>query len=232
MEEKAKPRILVVEDEVSLARFLQLELTHEGYQVETAQNGYEALGRINEERWDLVLLDLMLPGLDGFEVCRRIREQMDVPIIMLTAKDATQDKVKGLDTGADDYITKPFAVQELLARIRARLRRAGTARQEGDKLVIGDLVICLGTRQVTRSGQIIPLTRREFDLLAYLAENAGLVLSRETILDRVWGFDFCGNTNVVDVYIRYLRAKIDEPFSTRLLHTVRGVGYTLREEKK
>ncbi len=231
MEEKVKPRILVVEDEASLARFLQLELNHEGYQVETAQNGYEALGRIGEAGWDLVLLDLMLPGLDGFEVCRRIREQADVPIIMLTARDATLDKVKGLDTGADDYITKPFAVEELLARIRARLRRAGTARQEGDKLVIGDLVIRRGTRQVTRSGQIIPLTRREFDLLAYLAENAGLVLSRETILNRVWGFDYCGNTNVVDVYIRYLRAKIDEPFPTRLLHTVRGVGYTLREEK-
>ncbi|MDQ0287065.1 DNA-binding response OmpR family regulator [Desulfofundulus luciae] len=231
MDEKVKPRILVVEDEASLARFLQLELNHEGYQVETAQNGYEALGRIGEAGWDLVLLDLMLPGLDGFEVCRRIREQADVPIIMLTARDATLDKVKGLDTGADDYITKPFAVEELLARIRAKLRRAGTARQEGDKLVIGDLVIRRGTRQVTRSGQIIPLTRREFDLLAYLAENAGLVLSRETILNRVWGFDYCGNTNVVDVYIRYLRAKIDEPFPTRLLHTVRGVGYTLREEK-
>ncbi|SHJ32581.1 response regulator transcription factor [Desulfofundulus thermosubterraneus] len=231
MEEKVKPRILVVEDEASLARFLQLELNHEGYQVETAQNGYEALGRIGETGWDLVLLDLMLPGLDGFEVCRRIREQTDVPIIMLTARDATLDKVKGLDTGADDYITKPFAVEELLARIRARLRRAGTARQEGDKLVIGDLVIRRGTRQVTRSGQIIPLTRREFDLLAYLAENAGLVLSRETILNRVWGYDYCGNTNVVDVYVRYLRAKIDEPFPTRLLHTVRGVGYTLREEK-
>ncbi|WP_341473761.1 response regulator transcription factor [Desulfofundulus thermobenzoicus] len=231
MGEQDKTRILVVEDETSLARFLQLELNHEGYAVETARNGYEALGRISEGRWDLVLLDLMLPGMDGLEVCRRIREQTDVPIIMLTARDATEDKVKGLDTGADDYITKPFAVEELLARIRAHLRRAGTFRREGNKLIIGDLVICRDTRQVTRAGRFISLTRREFDLLSYLAENAGLVLSRETILDRVWGFDYYGNTNVVDVYIRYLRAKIDEPFPTRLLHTVRGVGYTLREDK-
>ena len=230
MEDTAKPRILVVEDEASLARFLQLELNHEGYRVETAQNGYEALGRISEGRWDLVLLDIMLPGLDGFEVCRRIRKQRNVPIIMLTARDATLDKVKGLDTGADDYVTKPFVIEELLARIRVRLRSLPAARQEGNKLVVGDLVICRDTRQVTRNGQSISLTRREFDLLAYLAENAGLVLGRDTILARVWGYDYYGNNNVVDVYIRYLRAKIDEPFSNRLLHTVRGVGYTLREE--
>lgn len=230
MNDKVKPRILVVEDEASLARFLQLELNHEGFQVETAQNGYEALGRISEDRWDLVLLDIMIPGLDGFEVCRRIRKRRDVPIIMLTARDATLDKVKGLDTGADDYITKPFVIEELLARIRARLRGLPAARQEGNRLVAGDLVICRDTHQVTRSGQSIPLTKREFDLLAYLAENAGLVLGRETILARVWGYDYYGSDNVVDVYIRYLRAKIDEPFSNRLLHTVRGVGYTLREE--
>ncbi|HHW19041.1 MAG TPA: response regulator transcription factor [Firmicutes bacterium] len=231
MEENVKPRILVVEDEASLARFLQLELNHEGYQVEIARDGYEALARINETGWDLILLDLMLPGLEGFEVCRRVREKSDVPIIMLTARDAMRDKIKGLDMGADDYITKPFAVEELLARIRARLRRAGTQRLNEDKLIVSDLVICRKTRQVTRGGKTIPLTRREFDLLAFLAENAGIVLSRETILNRVWGFDYYGNTNVVDVYIRYLRAKIDEPFPTRLLHTVRGVGYTLREEE-
>lgn len=231
MEENVKPRILVVEDEASLARFLQLELNHEGYQVGIARDGYEALTRVNETEWDLVLLDLMLPGLEGFEVCRRVREQSDVPIIMLTARDAVQDKIKGLDLGADDYVTKPFAVEELLARIRARLRRTGTQRPNEDKLVVADLVICRKTRQVTRDGKAIPLTRREFDLLAFLAENAGIVLSRETILSRVWGYDYYGNTNVVDVYIRYLRAKIDEPFPTRLLHTVRGVGYTLREEE-
>ena len=230
MEENVKPRILVVEDEASLARFLQLELNHEGYQVETAHSGYEALGRISEGKWDLVLLDIMIPGLDGFEVCRRIRKQRDVPIIMLTARDATLDKVKGLDAGADDYVTKPFAIEELLARIRARLRSLPAARQEGNKLVVGDLVISRDTRLVTRNGQYIPLTRREFDLLAYLVENAGLVLGRETILARVWGYDYYGSDKVVDVYIRYLRAKIDEPFTVRLLHTVRGVGYSLREE--
>lgn len=230
MEDGTKPRILVVEDEASLARYLQLELNHEGYRVETAQNGYEALGRISEGGWDLVILDILLPGLDGFEVCRRIRKLTDVPVIMLTARDATPDKVKGLDTGADDYVTKPFVIEELLARIRARLRIMPAARQEGNKIAVGDLVICRETRQATRSGQSIPLTRREFDLLAFLAENAGIVLSRETILARVWGYDYYGSDNVVDVYVRYLRAKIDEPFSTRLLHTVRGVGYTLREE--
>lgn len=230
MEDKIKPRILVVEDEASLARSLQLELNHEGYEVETAQNGYEAMGRLSEGKWDLVLLDIMLPGLDGFEVCSRIRKYSDVPIIMLTARDATSDKIRGLDTGADDYVAKPFVIEELLARIRARLRTQPAARQEGDKLVIGDLVISKDTRQVIRSGEDISLTRREFDLLAYLAENAGLVLSRETILARVWGYDYYGSDNIVDVYIRYLRAKIDEPFSTKLLYTVRGVGYTLREE--
>jgi len=230
MEDTMKSRILVIEDEASLARFLQLELNHEGYQVETAQSGYEALGRISEEKWDLVLLDIMMPGLDGFEVCRRIRKHRNIPIIMLTARDATLDKVDGLDAGADDYVTKPFVIEELLARIRARLRSLPATRQEGNKLVVADLVISRDTHLVTRNGQSISLTRREFDLLAYLAENACLVLSRETILARVWGYDFYGSDNVVDVYIRYLRAKIDEPFTTRLLHTVRGVGYTLREE--
>lgn len=230
MKDKVKPSILVVEDEASLARSLQLELNHEGYKVETAQNGYEAMGMLSEGKWDLVLLDVMLPGLDGFEVCRRIRKNTNVPIIMLTALDATSDKIKGLDTGADDYVTKPFVIEELLARIRARLRCQPAAWQEGGKLVIGDMVISRDTRQVLRKGESISLTRREFDLLAYLAENAGIVLSRDTILASVWGYDYYGSDNVVDVYIRYLRAKIDEPFSTKILHTVRGVGYTLREE--
>lgn len=223
-------RILIVEDETSLARALQLELEHEGYRAETAGNGYEAAARAAEGGWDLILLDIMLPGLDGFEVCRRVRERSAVPIIMLTARDATGDKVTGLDAGADDYVPKPFAIEELLARIRARLRRAAPAGRDGDRLVTGDLVIRRDTRQVERAGRPIALTRREFDLLAYLAENAGLVLTREMILNGVWGYDYYGNTNVVDVYIRYLRAKVDEPFATRLIHTVRGIGYTLREE--
>ena len=228
--EQSKPRILVVEDEGSLARYLQLELGHEGYQVEVAADADRAFSRLHAGNWDLVLLDIMLPGLDGFELCRRIRESSSVPVIMLTALGATPDKVRGLDAGADDYLTKPFATEELLARIRACLRRAPAAVKDNQKLVIGGLVIHYDTRQVERCGRNITLTKREFDLLAYLAENAGIVLSRETILNNVWGYDYYGDTNVVDVYIRYLRAKVDEPFPTRLLHTVRGVGYTLREE--
>lgn len=223
------PRILVVEDEASLARALQLELEHEGYRVEVAGNGYEAVARASEGDWNLILLDLMLPGLDGFTVCRQVRQRSAVPIIMLTAREATGDKVTGLDAGADDYMAKPFAIEELLARIRARLRRSTPLHQDGNRLAVGDLVISRDTRQVERAGRPIALTRREFDLLAYLAENAGLVMTREAILNHVWGFDYYGETNVVEVYIRYLRAKIDEPYPTKLVQTVRGVGYTLRE---
>ncbi|HEX3047849.1 MAG TPA: response regulator transcription factor [Bacillota bacterium] len=231
MEEDKAYRIMVVEDETSLARSIQLELEHEGYHVATAQNGYEALGKLAESKWDLIILDLMLPGLDGFQVCQKIREKSDVPVIMLTALDAVRDKVKGFETGADDYLTKPFAIEELSVRIKARLRKPAGALIEGNKLVVKDLVIRRDTRQVTRASQSIPLSKREFDLLTYLAENTGTVLSREIILNRVWGYDFYGDTNVVDVYIRYLRAKVDEPFDTPLLQTIRGVGYTLREEK-
>ena len=230
MNSEKVPHVLVVEDEASLARFLQLELTHDGYQVDTAGNGYEALGRISEGVWDLVILDLMLPGLDGFQVCQRIREKLEVPIIMLTARDGLADKVKGLNEGADDYITKPFEIEELLARVKARLRRPAGATDHQKIITVGDLTIHLDHRQVLKNGQNIPLTKREFDLLAYLAENAGSVLSREMILTRVWGYDYFGDTNVVDVYIRYLRTKIDEPFQTKLLQTVRGIGYTLRED--
>jgi DNA-binding response OmpR family regulator len=231
MDDKSALRILLVEDEVSLARSVQLELGHENYQAEIAYNGYEALDKVNAGKWDLIILDLMLPGLNGFEVCQRIRETSDVPIIMLTALDAIRDKVKGFDIGADDYLTKPFAMEEFLARVKARLRQRASPMQEANQVVINDLVIRRDTRQVTREGQYIALSRREFDLLTYLAENTGTVLSRELILNRVWGYDFYGDTNVVDVYIRYLRTKVDEPFTTSLLHTIRGVGYTLREDK-
>ena len=231
MDNKSTLRILLVEDETSLARSIQLELGHENYQAEIADNGYEALDKVSANQWDLIILDLMLPGLNGFEVCQRIRATSEVPIIMLTALDAIGDKVKGFNFGADDYLTKPFVMEELLARIKARLRQRPAARQDGNKVVVNDLVICRDTRQVTREGQYISLSRREFDLLAYLADNTGTVLSRELILNRVWGYDFYGDTNVVDVYIRYLRSKVDEPYSTSLLHTIRGVGYTLREDK-
>jgi DNA-binding response OmpR family regulator len=224
-------RILVIEDEISLARSIQLELEHENFEVETAQNGYEALGKLSNSEWNLVILDLMLPGLDGFQVCKRIRVNSDIPIIMLTALDAVQDKVKGFEMGADDYLTKPFAMEELLVRIKARMRHKTGGHIEGNKLIVKDLVIHKDTRKVTRMGEYIPLSRREFDLLVFLAENSGTVLSRDIILNQVWGYEFYGDTNVVDVYIRYLRSKIDEPFEIPLLHTIRGVGYTLREEK-
>jgi len=231
MPEESRPRILVVEDDASLARFLELELNHQGYETAVAAGGYEAVVKAGESSWDLVILDIMLPGLDGFEVCRRLREHSSVPVIMLTARGTVPDRVKGLDTGADDYLVKPFATEELLARIRACLRRQNVPLQAGRKIVYGDLVVNPDTRQVKRGGRRISLSKKEFDLLVYLLANAGHVLSREAILNHVWGYDYFGGTNVVDVYIRYLRAKIDEPFAVKLLHTVRGVGYTLREEK-
>lgn len=230
MEECCYPSILVVEDETSLARFLQLELNHQGFTVEVVTNGYEAVERITTGKWDLVLLDVMLPGLDGFEICRRVRAASDVPVIMLTARNTTPEKIKGLDLGADDYMTKPFEAGELVARIRARIRRTPAGLKGTKSIFSCGITIRYDTRMVERAGQSITLTKREFDLLAYLAENAGVVVSRETILNHVWGYDYYGNTNIVDVYIRYLRTKVDEPFPTRLLHTVRGVGYVLREE--
>lgn len=223
-----KPQVLVVEDNASLARFLQLELEHEDYAVEIVKDGYNAVTRATECEWDLILLDVIIPGQDGFAVCRRIRAASNVPIIMITARDTLGDRVKGLDSGANDYVCKPFAVEELLARIRVQLRRLpGYGRTN---LSVGDLVIDRESRTVQRGEESISLTRREFDLLWYLAENIGVVLERETILSRVWGYDYMGNTNVVDVYIRYLRAKVDDPFPEKLIHTVRGVGYVMREE--
>jgi len=231
MPKESRPRILVVEDDISLARFLELELNHQGYEVVVATGGYEAVVKAGEGSWDLVILDIMLPGLDGFEVCRRLREHSLVPVIMLTARSTVHDRVKGLDTGADDYLIKPFATEELLARIRARLRQQSVPSQAGRKIAYSDLVVNPDTRQVERGGRRISLSKTEFDMLVYLLTNLGHVLSREAILNHVWGYNYFGSTNVVDVYIRYLRAKIDEPFAVKLLHTVRGVGYTLREEK-
>lgn len=225
------PRILLVEDEMSLARSLQLEMEHEGYRIDIARNGYEAIDKIPEDKWDLILLDIMLPGINGFDICERIRKHSDVPVIMLTAREATADKVTGLNIGADDYITKPFAMEEFLARVRAQLRRKTAEAQKNNQLTISDLIIHKDSRQAERGGCPIHLSRREFDLLVFLAENSGMVLERESILNHVWGYDFFGDAKVVDVYIRYLRAKIDEPFATPLLQTVRGVGYTLRGEK-
>ena len=221
-------RILLVEDEEKLARMVEMELKYEGYAVEKAFDGRAGLELAQSGAFDLVLLDIMLPKLSGMEVLRRLRKESQVPVIMLTARDSVVDKVSGLDSGADDYITKPFAIEELLARIRAALR--GKAGRDGQVLAVGELAMDVERHQVTVRGQQVELTKKEFDLLRHLLENKGRVLSRESLLDSVWGFDFVGETNSVDVYIRFLRSKIDEAFGVKLIHTVRGVGYVIKEE--
>lgn len=221
--------ILLVEDEEKLARMVELELRYEGYEVEKAFDGRTGLERALSGSFDLVLLDIMLPQLSGMEVLRRLRKEgVQLPVIMLTARDSVVDKVSGLDSGADDYITKPFAIEELLARIRAALRKR-TAAPEETLLTAGPLTMNVDKHQVTMKDQPVELTKKEFDLLRHLLENKGHVLSRETLLDSVWGFDFVGETNSVDVYIRFLRSKLDEAFGFKLIHTVRGVGYVIRE---
>ena len=225
-------RILLVEDEEKLARMVELELQYEGYEVEKAFDGRTGLELALSGSFDLVLLDIMLPALSGMEVLRRLRRESQMPVIMLTARDTVVDKVSGLDMGADDYITKPFAIEELLARIRAALRKrpAQAAEPPRSLLTAGPLVMDTERHEVTVDGQSVELTRREFDLLRYLLENKEKVITRESLLDHVWGFDFVGETNAVDVYIRFLRSKIDERFGIKLIHTVRGVGYVIREE--
>lgn len=226
-------RILIVEDEEKLARFIELELTFEGYAVEKAADGRTGLALAQSKHFDLIALDIMLPGLNGFEVLRRIRQTSSVPVIMLTARDDTMDKVAGLDGGANDYITKPFAIEELLARIRAVLRTSGAAKENvkntENTVSSGALRMNLDSREVWVGDTSVELTKREFDLLAYLMQNKGLVISRDRLLDSVWGYDYAGETNAIDVYIRYLRAKIEEPFGLKFIQTIRGVGYIIRE---
>ena len=222
-------RILIVEDEEKLARFIELELLHEGYAVEKAADGRDGLEKAQADGVDLVLLDVMLPGMSGMELLRRLRRVSDVPVIMVTARDAVMDKVTGLDTGADDYITKPFEIEELLARIRAALRKRSGAAQGAEGLACGALTLDPARHTAAYGGTPIELTHREFTLLQMLMENQSIVLTRDQILEHVWGYDFMGETNVVDVYIRYLRAKIDDAFGVKLIHTVRGVGYVLRK---
>ena len=225
-------RILIVEDERKIARFLELELQHEGYEVETAGDGRTGLEKALNWKPDLMILDLMLPELSGIEVCRRLRHESDVPIIMLTAKDDVSDKVMGLDMGADDYMTKPFAIEELLARIRVGLKkhRAVTAAPAANVLTAGKLVLDPAKYSVTMDGAPISLTKKEFDLLKYLMQHKGQAVTRDALLSDVWGYDYAGDTNVVDVYIRYLRHKIDEPFGVKTLHTIRAVGYMFSYE--
>ncbi|MBX5469418.1 MAG: response regulator transcription factor [Thermoleophilaceae bacterium] len=220
-------RVLVVEDDRDLAGALELELSHAGYAVRSVGDGPAALRAEQEWKPELVLLDLGLPSLDGLEVCRRLRAATRAPILILTARDAITDRVRGLDAGADDYVVKPFSLDELMARVRSALRRA-RLREEGQRLRAGDLELDAAARTVTRGECPIDLTRREFDLLECLLRHPGQVLDRATLLADVWGYDFLGGSNVVDVYVRYLRAKIERPDEPRLIETVRGIGYVLR----
>lgn len=223
--------ILIIEDEERILQFLRRGLTYEGYTVETAVNGTEGLTKAAELGPDLVIIDWMLPelepGLDGLEVCRRLREAGDTPLLMLTAKDSVADRVRGLDAGADDYLVKPFALNELLARVRALLRRSKTTQPE--VLEFEDLRLDTGTHQAFRGDRAIDLTAKEYELLELLLQHPRQVLTRDLIYDRVWGYDFGGESNIIEVYIRYLRQKTEEGGAPRLIHTVRGVGYVLRE---
>ncbi|MBH1942513.1 response regulator transcription factor [Mobilitalea sibirica] len=224
-------KILIVEDEAKIARFLELELKHEGYEILIAGDGRLGLEKALKENVDLVILDIMLPGLSGIEVCRRIRLESQVPIIMLTAKDDVTDKVAGLDTGADDYMTKPFAIEELLARIRVALNRKKNTGNElkVETLQIGDIKLNLTSHSAYYKDEELTLTKKEYELLEYMMRNKNIVLTREQLLNHVWDYEYFGDTNVVDVYIRYLRQKIDEKYGGHLISTVRGVGYIIKD---
>ncbi len=223
-------RILIIEDEEKIARFVELELKHEGNEVEKAFDGREGLEKALSGCFDLILLDVMLPGLNGLEVLRRFRMEKDTPVIMLTARDAVMDKVSGLDAGADDYITKPFAIEELLARIRVALKkRVPMAVAPTNTLSIKGVILDEDRYEVTVNGETVELTNREFELLRMLMKNKNIVLDREKLMNEVCGYDYMGETNIIDVYIRYLRTKIDDHYGIKLIHTVRGVGYVVKE---
>ena len=227
-------RILIIEDELEITRFLTLELQHEGYAVSSCADGRAGLEQALSERYDLVLLDVMLPELNGIEVLRRLRKESAVPVILVTARDAVMEKVNGLDMGANDYITKPFHIEELLARIRMVLRStdpAAPSSPEGS-LCVGDLVLTSSSHQVMRAGEIIELTKTQYDLLEYLLRNRDIVLTRDQILSHVWGYEYAGNSNVVDVYVRYVRNRIHDSDENRMIETVRGIGYVLRDKTR
>jgi DNA-binding response OmpR family regulator len=223
-------KILIIEDEIKIARFVELELVHEGYIVEQCHDGREGLEMAEAGDYDLIILDIMLPSMNGIEVLRRLRQSSEVSVIMLTAKDEVMDKVIGLDMGANDYVTKPFAIEELLARIRAALKKHPTAVPSSNILELGLLKLDMDKYIVTYNNETVDLTKREFDLLHYLLQNKNIVLTRDKVLQVVWGYDYMGDTNVVDVYIRYLRSKLDDKYNIKLIHTVRGVGYLLKDE--
>lgn len=224
-------RILIVEDEVRLARLLELELNMQGYVSTCALDGSSGLALALNKPFDLILLDVMLPGVSGFEICRQVRKVSSVPILMLTARGDTVDKVKGLDCGADDYISKPFEMAELAARIRSALRRfSSVPAAPANRLVHGDLVIDEDTHEISFRGERVECTKREYDLLRYLALHEGKALTREQLLEDVWEYQYYTDTNVVDVYVRYLRAKIDDKYRVKLIHTIRGVGYLFKSQ--
>ncbi len=225
-------RILIVEDEEKIARFTELELVHEGYEVVKADNGRDGLEIAEKGGIDLILLDIMLPQINGLEVLRRLRKNSDIPVIMLTARDAVMDKVSGLDAGADDYITKPFAIEELLARIRTALKKRTIIEKKQNLDILTYKLLSLNKRrhEVTYDGNVVELTHREFNLLQVLLENKNIVLTRDVLMEKVCGYDYIGETNVIDVYIRYLRTKIDDKFKTKIISTVRGVGYVIKDE--
>ncbi|KEI87628.1 response regulator transcription factor [Clostridium botulinum] len=224
-------KILIVEDEEKLSRFIELELRHEGYEIVKANNGRTGLEIAEKGEADLVLLDIMLPEINGLEVLRRLRRTSDIPIIMLTARDAVMDKVSGLDAGADDYITKPFAIEELLARIRTALKkRIVTVKKDKDIIRCGLLSLDKMRHKVMYDSTEIELTNREFNLLQILMENKNIVLTRSILMEKVCGYDYLGETNVIDVYIRFLRTKIDDAFKVKIITTVRGVGYVIKDE--
>ena len=220
-------RILIVDDDPEIVSFVKRGLAYEGYTVDTAVDGSEALTKAWEKEPDLVILDIMMPGIDGLEVAKRLRQGGDVPIIMLTAKGTVVDKVTGLESGADDYLVKPFALDELLARVKALLRRRQP--KEGETLRFSDLSLNTATREVKRGNQVIELTAQEFALLELFMRHPRQVLKRDTIYERVWGYDFEGESNVIEVYVRYLRSKLEADGKPRLIHTARGVGYVLKE---
>jgi len=222
--------VLLIEDEKNLAMFIELELQHESFSVTVANDGWKGVELAIEQEWDIILLDIMLPGLNGLEVCRRIRAVKKTPMIMLTARDSVADRVSGLDSGADDYIPKPFAIEELLARMRSLLRRVDLADQPESRQLIsfGDIVIDMDARKAVRGKEAIELTKREFDLLVIFVQNPNIVMTRDLLLERVWGFDSEVETNVVDVYVRYLRNKLDPKGKHRFIETVRGIGYVMR----
>lgn len=227
-----KDKILVIEDEKKIARIITMELEYEGYEVHAEHAGEQGLEKVLAGKWDLVLLDVMLPEISGLEILRRMRNaSVNVPVILLTARDSIPDKVTGLDLGANDYMTKPFQIEELLARIRASLRISKMQmKQEQEKILqVDDLQVFVKSYSVKRANIDIELTPREFELLLYLMENKNIVLSREQILNHVWGYDFMADTNVVDVYIRYLRKKIDYEFEKQLIQTIRGIGYVIKD---